>query len=611
LTRPWTGTSKPRLGRENVGVAISPNDKWVALLITALGMLMASIDGSITLIALPDIFRGIGIDPLQAGNSFFLLWMILGFLVVTRVLVTTLGRLGDIYGRVRTYNLGFAIFTFFSLLLSVTWMSGDAAAIWLIVLRIFQGVGAAMLMANAGAILTDAFPRDQRGMAMGISQAAVMSGMFIGLVLGGILAPINWRLIFLVSVPIGLFATVWGYLRLRELSGRQPAKIDWPGNVTFALGLNLVMIGITYGIEPYGHDAMGWTNPFVLTCLTLGVVLLIAFGIIEAKVAQPMFHLQLFKIRAFSAGVFASFLASLSRGGLMFILIIWLQGIWLPLHGYNFSSTPLWAGLAMLPLTAGFLISGPISGVLSDRYGARPFASGGMIGAAICFALLEFLPIDFSYPSFAVLLLLLGLSMSMFGSPNRAGVMNSLPREHRGAGSGMNTTFQNSAQVLSIGIFFTLIIVGLSSSLPASLYHGLVAHGVSNSAALRVSHLPPVSTLFAAFLGYNPVQHLVGSSVLSHLGTSQQGTLTGRSFFPTLIVTPFRSGLHAALDFAIVASLLAAAASWTRGRHDTTYEPSLIQSSDQPEQPDTKPYGQSNIGACQLTSMSVRSIRYG
>jgi MFS family permease len=547
--------------------AVGENYKWTALFISTLGMLMATIDGSITLIAMPDIFRGIGIDPLQARNSFFLLWMILGFLVVTSVLVTTLGRLGDIYGRVRIYNLGFAVFTFFSLLLTVTWMSGDAAAIWLIVLRIFQGVGAAMLMANSAAILTDAFPAGQRGTALGINQAAAMSGMFIGLVLGGVLAPINWRLIFLVSVPIGLFGTVWGYIKLRELSARRPAHIDWPGNITFALGLVSVMVGITYGIEPYGGDTMGWTNPFVVACLVVGTLLLVVFGVVEVKAVQPMFRLQLFKIRAFTAGVFASFLAALSRGGLMFMLIIWLQGIWLPLHGYDFARTPLWAGLAMLPLTAGFLIAGPFSGILSDRYGARPFATGGMVGTAVCFVLLELLPIDFSYWVFAVLLFLIGLTMSMFGSPNRAGVMNSLPPEHRGAGSGMNTTFQNSAQVLSIGIFFTLVIVGLSSSLPASLYHGLVAHGVPPSAAAHVSHLPPVSTLFAAFLGYNPVQHLVGPTVLSHLSSAQQSALLGRNFFPGLIAVPFKAGLHAALDFAIVASLLAAAASWSRGSH--------------------------------------------
>jgi hypothetical protein len=376
-----------------------------------------------------------------------------------------------------------------------------------------------------------------------------------------------------VSVPIGLFATVVGYLKLREVGKPRPARIDWPGNITFAIGLILVMVGITYGIEPYGHHTMGWLNPLVLGTLGGGIVLLAVFCVIETKVPQPMFRLQLFKIRAFTSGVFASFLAALSRGGLMFMLIIWLQGIWLPLHGYAFTVTPLWAGIAMLPLTAGFMIAGPLSGVLSDRYGARPFATGGMVGSAICLFLLELLPVDFPYWLFAILLLITGLTMASFGSPNRAGVMNSLPPQHRGAGSGMNTTFQNSAQVLSIGIFFTLMILGLMASLPENLSHGLIAHGVPHQAAEAAAHLPPVSTLFAAFLGYNPIQHLLGPHVLSSLPASQQQILSGRSFFPGLIRSSFETGLHAALDFAIVASLLAAWASWLRGGRYVYVEP--------------------------------------
>jgi MFS family permease len=574
-------TADPSLRRPSLRAAdlkgpVGENYKWVALFISTLGMLMATIDGTIVLIALPDIFRGIGLDPLQAGNSFYLLWMILGFLVTTSVLVVTLGRMGDIYGRVRMYNLGFAVFTFFSLLLSITPMTGHAAGIWLITMRIFQGVGAAMLMANSAAILTDAFPVNQRGMALGVNQAAAFSGTFIGLILGGILAPINWRLIFLVSVPIGLFATVWGYLRLRELGQRQPARIDWPGNITFATGLILIMVGITYGIEPYGAHAMGWTSPLVLGCLGLGLAFLIAFCVIETKVPDPMFRLQLFKIRAFTSGVVASFLAALSRGGLMFMLIIWLQGIWLPLHGYAFTVTPLWAGIAMIPLTVGLLIAGPISGILSDKYGARPFATGGMLCAALAFFLLELLPVDFPYWVFGLVLFFAGLSMASFGSPNRTGVMNSLPPQHRGAGSGMNTTFQNSAQVVSIGIFFSLMIVGLASSLPQSLYHGLTEHGVPVAAAQRAAHLPPVSTLFAAFLGYDPVQHLIGGGVLSHLPAQQQAILTGRSFFPGLITAPFKAGLDAAFDFAILASLVAAGASWMRGGRYVYVEPSSV-----------------------------------
>ena len=539
--------------------------KWVALSISTLGILMASIDGSITLIALPDIFRAIHIDPLEPRNSFYLLWMILGFLVITSVLVTTLGRLGDIYGRVRIYNLGFAVFTFFSLLLTVTWMSGTVAGVWLIVLRVFQGVGAAMLTANSAALLTDAFPEGRRGMAMGVNQAAAFSGTFIGLVIGGLLAPVNWRLIFLVSVPIGLFATVWGCLSLRELGQRHAARVDWPGNITFALGLVLVMIGITYGIEPAGKATMAWTTPAVLAELSAGAALLVAFAVIETKVPDPMFRLQLFRIRAFTAGLFATLLASLGRGGLLLMLIIWLQGIWLPLHGYSFDRTPVWAGIAMLPLTLGMLIAGPISGHLSDRHGARPFAVGGMVGAALSFTFLELLPINFPYWLFAVVLFFTGLTMASFGSPNRAAVMSSLPPEHRGAGSGMAATCQNAAQVLSIGIFFTLMIAGLAAGLPANLYHGLVAHGVPASVATRVSHLPPVSTLFAAFPGYNPVVHLVGAHTLAAVTPSQRAVLVGRQFFPSIITPAFRNGLHIAIYFAIGASVLAALASWVRG----------------------------------------------
>jgi MFS family permease len=539
--------------------------KWVALINTTLGSLMVTIDGTIVLIAMPDIFRGIGLNPLLPSNSFYLLWMILGFLVVTSTLVVSLGRLGDLYGRVKMYNLGFALFTFFSLLLSVTWMSGTHGALWLIIVRIFQGIGGAMLFANSSAILTDAFPANQRGMALGVNGVAATSGAFIGLVLGGLLAPINWRLVFIVSVPVGLFCTVWAYTMLHEVVAPRRAKIDWAGNVAFGVGLISVMVGITYGIEPHGTHKMGWTGPAVLAELGGGVALLLLFAVIESRAEEPMFRLPLFRIRAFIAGTIASFLSAVGRGGLMFMLIIWLQGIWLPEHGYDFSRTPLWAGIYMLPLTVGFLIAGPISGVLSDRHGARAFATSGMLFTAASFLLLELLPVDFDYWEFALLLLLMGLSNGLFMSPNRAAVMNSLPAGDRGAGSGMMTTFQNSAQVLSIGIFFSLMIVGLSSALPTTLFHGLVQQGVPVGEATKVANLPPISTLFAAFLGYNPMAHLLGPSVLAHLPPGRAALLQGRSFFPHLISVPFRHGLQAAFDFAIAACLVAAAASWSRG----------------------------------------------
>jgi MFS family permease len=550
--------------------------KWVALSNTTVGVLLATIDSSIMLIAMPVIFRGIHLNPLAPGNSFYLLWMILSYLVVSSVLVVSLGRLGDIFGRVRMYNLGFVIYTVASLLLTVDWMTGNLGALWLIIFRIVQGVGAAFLVANSAAILTDAFPSNQRGLALGINNVAGISGMFIGLVLGGLLAPISWRLVFLVSVPFGLFGTVWAYLKLEERGMRRRAPVDWLGNLTFAAGLVLVMVGITDGIQPYGGSPMGWGNPLVLAELGGGVALLGVFAIVETRIANPMFRLRLFRVRAYTFGVLSSFLSAVARGGLMFMLIIWLQGIWLPQHGYSFADTPLWAGIYMLPLSAGFLLAGPASGYLSDRFGARPFATGGMVGAALSFLLLTFLPIDFTYPVFAAILLLNGLSMGAFASPNRAGVMNSLPPEHRGAGGGMNQTFQNSAQVLSIGIFFSLMIAGLSSTLRTTMVSGLEAHGVPASVAQHVGSLPPVSILFAAFLGYNPIRQLVGPHVLAHLSAADVATLTGRRFFSQLISQPFQSGLHTAFAFAIAACLVAAVTSWSRGGRYVDGEVSVL-----------------------------------
>jgi MFS family permease len=546
--------------------AVSPRYKWMALSNTTIGVLLATIDASIMLIAMPDIFRGIKLNPLQPGNSFYLLWMILGFLIVSSVLVVSLGRLGDIFGRVRMYNLGFVVYTAASLVLTLTPFTGEAGALWLIIGRIFQGVGAAFLVANSAAILTDAFPSNQRGLALGINNIAGISGSFIGLILGGILGAIDWRLVFLVSVPFGLFGTIWSYLKLKELGTRHRARIDWAGNITFAVGLILIMIGITYGIEPANGNDMGWSSAPVLTILGLGVAFLVSFAVIETKVADPMFRLPLFKIKAFTFGTLSTFLSAIGRGGLMFMLIIWLQGIWLPLHGYSFEETPLWAGIFMLPLTCGFLLAGPLSGFLSDRLGARYFATGGMIGAALSFVLLLLLPIDFTYWEFALILLFNGLSMGAFAAPNRAAIMNSLPARDRGAGGGMNSTFQNSAQVLSIGIFFTLMIIGLSTTLSTTLVQGLTQHGVSHAVAEQVGSLPPVSILFAAFLGYNPIQSLVGPQALAHLSAANKADLTGHSFFSNLISAPFHSGLTEAFIFAAVACLIAAAASWSRGK---------------------------------------------
>jgi MFS family permease len=543
--------------------------KWIALSNTTLGILMVTINQSILLISLPDIFRGIHLNPLTPGNTSYFLWVLMGFLLVTAVLVVSLGRVGDMYGRVRMYNLGFAVFTLFSVLLSVTWMSGHAGALWIIIMRVFQGVGGAFLFANSSAILTDAFPQNERGKALGINGVAAVGGSFLGLILGGVLAPVEWRLVFLVSVPFGLFGTFWAYYKLRDNGIRIHAKIDWAGNVTFAIGLVSILTGIVYALEPYGPHTMGWTNPGVLLAIFGGVATLGVFGWIEVRADDPMFRLRLFKIRAFSMGNVAALLGAMGRGGLQFMLIIWLQGIWLPQHGYSFERTPLWAGIYLVPLTIGFLISGPVSGILSDRYGARPFATAGLLVAGASFLLLDLLPMNFNYVWFALLILLYSIGTGLFFSPNQAAVMNSLPPDQRGAGAGMLNTFQNSASVLSIGVFFTIITLGLAATLPTHLYAGLIAQGVPPSAAHKVAALPPIGSLFSAFLGFNPIQELLGSSAVLqhtyHLSHAHATYLLGRSFFPRLISSPFANGLHLAFDFAAGASVIGAIASLLRG----------------------------------------------
>jgi MFS family permease len=539
--------------------------KWIALTNTTIGILMVTINGSILLIALPNIFRGINLSPLAPQNTSYFLWILMGFLLVTAVLVVSFGRVGDMYGRAKMYTLGFAIFTVFSVLLAVTWMTGPGAALWIILMRVGQGVGGAFLFANSSAIITDAFPPDERGFALGINGVAAIGGSFLGLLLGGLLAPIEWRLVFLISIPFGVFGTVWAYAKLRDTGLRLAAKIDWIGNISFAVGLVGVLTGIVYGLQPYGGHTMGWTSPFVLACIIGGALILAGFVFIETRVTDPMFNLDLFKNRSFAMGNLAALLGALARGGLQFMLIIWLQGIWLPQHGYSFERTPLWAGIYMIPLTVGFFISGPLAGKLADRYGPRPFATAGLVLTGSAFLLFNALPMNFPYLPFALLLLLVGLAMGLFAAPNTSAVMNSLPANQRGAGAGMLNTFQNSASVLSIGVFFTVIALGLASQLPHALFGGLTAQGVPAQAAQSISHLPPIGSLFAAFLGMNPIQQLLGPHVLAQVGPTHAAFLTGRSFFPKLISGPFGHGLHLAFDLAAVSTFLAAVFSWLRG----------------------------------------------
>jgi MFS family permease len=540
---------------------------WIALANTTAAIFMASLDGSVVIIALPAIFRGINLDPLSAGNISYLLWMIMGYRLVQAVLVVNLGKLGDMFGRVKMYNAGFVVFTIASILLSFDPYQGTHGALWLIGWRFLQAVGGSMLMANSAAILTDAFPAERRGFALGTNQIAALAGMFIGLVAGGLLAAWDWRAVFWINVPVGVFGTVWAYMMLRDNGVRNRSKIDWWGNITFALGLGSVLVGTTYGIQPYHGSSMGWQSPVVLGELIGGTALLVVFLIIETRIAEPMFHLGLFKIRAFAAGNVAGLLVSIARGGIQFMLIIWLQGIWLPLHGYSYDQTPLWAGIFLLPMTAGFLVAGPISGIMSDKFGSRGIATGGAAVFASSFVGLMLIPVNFPYWMFAALIALNGIGSGMFASPNSSSIMGSVPAGDRGAASGMRATFQNSGTAISIGVVFTLLIAGLSSSLPSSLSGGLTKVGVPSGVAHQVATLPPVSSLFASVLGVNPIQHLLEpTGVLARLPAASQATLTGRQFFPSLLAGPFHSGLVVVFGVSATLSVLAGLASLLRGK---------------------------------------------
>ncbi|OMC53682.1 MFS transporter [Mycobacterium sp. IS-836] len=559
-TNPTLAPAEPE-GRRLRWDVDHPHYKWVALSNTTLGMLLAMINASIVLISLPSIFRGIGLDPLAPSNIGYLLWMLMGYLVVTAVLVVLVGRLGDMFGRVRIYNVGFAVFTFAAIALSFDPFHQGAGAMWLISWRVIQGIGGAILMALSAAILTDAFPSNQRGMALGFNMVAAVAGSFLGLLIGGVLAEWDWRAIFWVGVPIGVLGTVWGVRSLHEIGMRTPGPLDWPGTVTFAVGLTVVLVGITYGIQPYGGRATGWTNPLVLGSIAVGLLLLAAFCIIELRAAQPMVDIRLFRSAGFGMGNLANLMSSSGRGGLQFMLIIWLQGIWLPLRGYSFESTPLWAGIYMLPATIGFLIAAPVAGWLADRFGARPFAVAGMLLMSATFIGLVMIPVDFDYPVFALLIFLNALGGGVFTAPNTATIMSSVPADQRGAASGVRATFFNAGSALSIGVFFSLMVVGLANTLPQALDGGLQAQGVSAAVARDVAGLPPVGSLFAAFLGYNPIAELLARSHALQQPGVNAGVLTGKSFFPELISGPFHAGLVVVFVAAALMTLIGALAS--------------------------------------------------
>jgi MFS family permease len=506
------------------------------------------------------------VNPLSGAGTSYMMWMLMGFNLVTATFVVSFGRLADRFGRVKLYNMGFAIFTAASILLSLVPEWGGASICIMIGLRVLQGVGAGFLFSNSTAIITDAFPVNQRGMAMGINQIFGTGGTIIGIVAGGLLSVINWRLVFWVAVPFGIAGTLWAYFKLHELNtpDRSP-HTDWLGNFTFAAGLILLLIAVTIGIMPYKTSVMGWGNPLVVGGIVLGILFLVAFVVIELTVKQPMFELRLFKSREFAAGNISLFLSTLAHGGFQFILIIWLQGIWLPLHGYNFEDTPLWAGIYMLPMTAGFFIAGPTCGRLSDRFGARYFATGGMLMAVVGFILLNLLPVNFHLAPFFAIQFFMGLGNGMFAAPNTTAIMNSLPADKRGVGNGMRSAFFNTSNVLSMSLYFAVLLYGMSQKLPGAMSSSLLAAGVPTAIAAKIAALPPTGALFAAFLGYNPMKNLIDPATMAALPQAVQATLLGHEFFPNAIAPAVLDSMHTCFWMSAALALVSAVASWLRG----------------------------------------------
>jgi MFS family permease len=540
--------------------------KWIALSNTTLGVVLAAITGNIVLISLPAIFNGMHLNPLSPSGANYMMWMLMGYNLVTATFIVSFGRVSDRFGRVKLYNLGFLVFTIASVLLSIVPAIGSVGVVILIALRLMQGVGAGFLFSNSTAIITDAFPKNERGTAMGINQIFSVGGSILGIMVGGILSVIHWRWVFLVSVPVGIAGTLWAYFRLKELATPDRRQTtDWLGNITFAAGLTLLLAAVTVGIMPYGADLMGWRNPLVIGGMAIGIALLITFILVEMHVKSPMFDLRLFHIREFAAGNVSLFLSTLARGGLQFILIIWLQGIWLPLHGFNFEDTPLWAGIYMMPMTAGFFVAGPLCGKLSDRWGARWFATGGMLINVVCFLLLNLLPANFGFAPFCAIITIMGIGNGMFAAPNTASIMNVLPADKRGVGSGMRASFMNTGMTLSMALYFAILLYGMAQHLPATLQSGLAAAGVPAALAAKIAALPPTGALFAAFLGYNPMGSLLDGATMAALPEATRQALLGTTFFPQAIAPAVMDSLHICFYMSAVLALVSAAASWLRG----------------------------------------------
>jgi EmrB/QacA subfamily drug resistance transporter len=539
-----------------------------------LGALMASINMNIVMVTLPTIFRGLGIDPFAAGEFTYLLWILMGYSIVLATILVTFGRISDMFGRVRMYTLGFIIFTIASILLSIVpGNSGNMGALLLIIFRMVQAVGGGFLMVNSTALITDAFPVNERGKALGINQIAFIVGSLLGLILGGILAGYDWHLVFIVNIPFALAGTFWSIFKLKEKAETQKVPMDIWGNVSLALSLILISLGFTYALEPYGNSQMGWSNPWVIASFIFGSISLIIFIFIERRVKYPLFNLSLFKIRPFAFGNISLFLSGLGRGAVMFLVIIWLQGIYLPLHGYSYTETPFWAGIYMLPMMLGMVIFGPIGGALTDKYGARIFATTGMGIIAISLFLLTLLPYNFNLLEFEIIIFINGVGGGLFASPNTTAIMNAVSSRDRASANGMRMTINNISSTISMAIFFSIAITIFSNDLPSAMATKLASLNAPPQLISMLSQIPASGILFGAFLGMNPLSGLP-ATVVNSLPISLREALQSSTFLPNVIGPSFMKGLTYSIYIALiltVAGLIFSALMGGRYVHEELY----------------------------------------
>ncbi|MCL4412129.1 MAG: MFS transporter [Candidatus Thermoplasmatota archaeon] len=532
--------------------------KYTVLTNTMLGALMAAINMNIVMITLPAIFKGLGIDPFQSGEFIYLLWILMGYSIVLASILVTFGRISDIFGRTRMYTLGFIIFTVGSVLLSIIpGGTKNTGATILIGFRMIQAVGAGFLMVNSTALLTDAFPGNERGKALGINQISFVVGSLLGLIIGGLLSSFDWHMVFIVNVPFAVAGTLWSIVKLKETAPRQKVGIDFLGNLSLALSLILISLGFTYTLMPYGNQQMGWGSPWVIASFILGTALIFAFIAIERRVKNPLFNLSLFKIKPFAYGNISLFLAAMGRGAIMFLVVIWLQGIYLPLHGFSYSQTPFWAGIYMLPMLLGMVVFGPVGGVLTDKYGARLYATLGMVISAVGLVLLTMVPYNFNVWFFEIILVVIGIGGGLFASPNTTAIMNAVASKDRASANGMRMTINNVASTISMAVFFSITITIFSLKVPGAMYSDAIKIGVPTSIATILAGIPPSGALFGAFLGVSPMS-IIPQSLFALIPLGARAALESNSFFPNVIGPSFIIGLDYAIYIALAMSILGA-----------------------------------------------------